>query len=361
MTNNLWLPFTAGLRSEYDRGSLDFSKTRDRFQGFAKAVPEPERIPLLIETYEHYREMGVGCLLPQSQDYFWASCYSLLISALLNLKLKPTETEACAILRKSFHYCGHGGDVETPFQLAESAFEGRAYTPDLFDAVRDYEKVLKATRSTTAQNVKRKLSWIVWHDPRNVEMKCLEKCWMGCVQSDLAAMRPAQRFPWQWLLRNTTATMTGAAGKAWLKEGAKRLSKVGEAEFLAKLDRWLAFPPDGTVFLSPAGSSMLRLLVWYGSLVDTSKSLPILVRLADVAWEKKDPAGKVMGAFAWILRTHGGDAYRPVAERIAAQWGDTGEAAKLVEMYLPEEAAKRKAELEQKGAALRDLIQQLMR
>ena len=80
MTNPLWLPFTNGLLAEFHRGELDFSKSKPRFQAFAKAVPEAERIPMLLETYEYYRDLGEACAVPQSlehlrsPDYFWQSC-----------------------------------------------------------------------------------------------------------------------------------------------------------------------------------------------------------------------------------------------------------------------------------------------
>jgi hypothetical protein len=350
-----WDLFLAGLRSEYEGKQLDFTRAIPQFREFAKQLPDNARIPQLLETYEQYRGLGEGCRLPNAEGYFESSAYSILISELLKLKLKPSAEQACAILRTSFHYCGHGGDVDSPVTLAEKAFEEKPYTPEFFDAVRAYQKVLKGTRSTSAQNVKRRLQWILWHDPKEIDTKC----WMGRAQVAIFALSPMERFAWEWALRNTTATMNGAAGKAWLKEGDKRLARLGEAEFLARLDEWLRFPPEGAVLLSPTGSCVLRLLVWYGSLVDVRKSLPILLRLADVPWEKREPASKVIGALSWMLRLHGGEAHRAVAERLASVWGDTGEAARLQELYLPDVAAEKKKVAAEKAEQFRSLISAL--
>lgn len=62
------------------------------------------------------------------------------------------------------------------------------------------------------------------------------------------------------------------AGK-WVKEARKRLSLVGEEEFLGRLDEWFTFPSDGN-YPERRRKRMLRLLVWYGSLVDANRSLP---------------------------------------------------------------------------------------
>jgi hypothetical protein len=93
--------------------------------------------------------------------------------------------------------------------------------------------------------------------------------------------------------------------------------------------------------------------------VDVRKSLPILLRLADVPWEKREPASKVIGALSWMLRLHGGEAHRAVAERLASVWGDTGEAARLQELYLPDVAAEKKKVAAEKAEQFRSLISAL--
>ena len=105
---------------------------------------------------------------------------------------------------------------------------------------------------------------------------------------------------------------------------------MGEGAFLEKLDAWFAFPAKDAVRLSPSGSCMLRLLVWYASLVDIDRSLPMLVRVADVNWHKREPAQKIVSAVAWLLRTRGDLRYDVPVDTIYRDWaGESSEAAKL--------------------------------
>lgn len=204
---------------------------------------------------------------------------------------------AIQILRSSFHRCGHGSDVGSPYTLAEQAFASRPYTTELFDAVAFYRKSLQGTRAAVANNVKGKLAWVLWHDPRRIEKHCFTRK----LQLDLRAMDPETRFRWQWLFRHSSPGSNHAPGRAWLKEAEKRFAAIGEREFLERLDEWFTFP-EGEVSLKPAGSSMLRLLVWHAGLADTQKSLPILARLEDVNWTRIERAHKVLAAFEALSR-----------------------------------------------------------
>jgi hypothetical protein len=283
---------------------------------------------------------------------FESSSYSILISTILESKLRPTQDEAVAILRKSYHQCGHGSDVEPPLALAQRAFRNHPYSAALFDAVAVYYETLRPTRSTTASNVKRKLKWVLWHDARRVEKSCCTRH----LQQAINAMPALQAFAWQWLLRNTAPGLNSSPGKAWLKEGKKRLSPIGEKEFLRRLDQWFTFPAAKTT-LSPAGSAMLRLLVWYASLVDVNRSLPILVRITRVSWVKRNPALKVVAALAWLLRQHGGLEFQEDIRLICREWpGESAEMNRLQETYFPADAAsRRQAEQELSAQRRREL------
>jgi hypothetical protein len=182
------------------------------------------------------------------------------------------------------------------------------------------------------------LNWVLWYDPR-----CVEKnCWSRHIQAAIHSMDAERAFPWQWLFRNAAPGLNAAPGKTWVKEGQKRLSRIGEAEFIGRLDEWCRFPHE-MIRLCPAGSSVLRLLVWYGSLVDINRSLPILVRLASVAWAKREPAQKAISALAWLLRINTSHAYRLEIERICQEWSaDSSEVKRLEEVWFPDRAAVRK-------------------
>jgi hypothetical protein len=279
-----WNEFLQELRTKSDSGPFELRREVDRFAEFVGRVPDAERIPLLLHAYDCYRELS-ACSHRENAQPFERSCYSILISYILHSKIRPNESEALEILRKSYHQCGHGSDVEPPLTLAEGVFRNRPYSLALFDAVMAYQETLRPTKSATAFNVKRKLNWILWHDPRHIEKRCCT----GHIQRSIHAMEPQTAFAWQWLLRNTAAGLNSTPGKAWLKEGKKRLSQIGEEEFLRRVADWFTFP-TGRTSLSPSGSAIFRLLVWYGSLVDVDRSLPLFVRITNVSWVQRGPA-----------------------------------------------------------------------
>jgi len=319
-----------------------FYASKQDLERFEEFVKQAERIPLLLHAYDRYRV---------ATDPREISCYSILISTILASGIKPDHREAAEILRRSFHRCGHGSDVEPPVTLAEKAFRDRPYSNDLFDSALVYRETLRVSRGSVAQNVKRKLSWMLWHDARRIEKKCHARR----IQQAIHAMDPKSAFHWQWLLRNTSAGLNSAPGKTWIKEGTKRLAKIGTEAFLSRLDEWFTFP-EGEANLSAAGSAMLRLLVWYGALVDAERSLPVLVRLANVSWSKRAPEGKVMGALAWVLRTYGELRFEAAVQTICRRWvGESAEVKRLEGLYFPdisqirkdaEQAAREKKTLE---------------
>jgi len=148
-------------------------------------------------------------------------------------------------------------------------------------------------------------------------------------------------FHWQWLLRNTAAGLNSAPGKSWLKEARKRLAPIGERQFLSRIDDWFTFPQE-EIHLSPAGSAVLRLLIWYGAVADAERSLPILVRLAHLSWRKRAPVGKVMAALAWMLRCHDGSKFPAEVQLVCEKWAEhSAEARRLEKAYFPERAHRR--------------------
>ena len=336
MSVSPWDNFLQTLQSKRDIHGFSLAQETASFAGFVKNLPEPDRVSLLLHAYDQYRALG-ACQTGVRADRFESSCYSILISSILATKIRPTETEALAILRKSFHQCGHGSDVEPPLTLAERAFENRPYSPQLFDAVEAYKETLRPLTSTTANDIKRKLNWVLWHDPRRVE----KKCWTRRIQTAIHAMDSPSHARWQWLLRNTAAGLKAEPSKGWIKEGKKRLTPIGEEELLQRLDEWFTFP-EQQVSLSAPGSAMLRLLVWYASLVDVARSLPIVARVAHVSWAKPEPAQKVISAIAWLLRIHGGSQFDSEIGVICRNWSDqSAEVKRLEETYLPAQALER--------------------
>jgi hypothetical protein len=333
---DLWNAFVKELQAKRETDSFVLNSEIKRIAEFVRLLPGAKRIPLLLKAYDSYRELST-CNFHHQAGHFHRSCDSILISTILTSKIRPNEAEALEILRRSYHQCGHGSDVEPALAFAETVFQNRPYSQPLFDAIAVYRETLRATRSSAAFNVKRKLTWLLWHDPRYIEKECCT----GRIQRSIHAMEPQRAFAWQWLFRNIAPGLNSTPGKAWLKEGRKRLSPIGDEEFLRRLDQWFTFPDKHTI-LSPAGSAMLRLLIWYGSLVDVERSLPILVRIVHVHWQKPEPAQKVIFALAWLLREHQSLQFHAEIKMICQDWvSDSAAVKRLQEVCFPHETAAR--------------------
>jgi hypothetical protein len=287
MSITAWQEFLTQLvAADAEKPMLLFGEYR-RFRAFVDDILPSQRIPLLLHAYDQYR--AAPWPNPDRKDWFIASCHSILISTILTTHLAPTEEEALAILHKSFHRCGHGDDVAPPLNLAEQVFDRRPYTLGLFDAAAAYLQSLRGTKSIISHEVKRRLSWILWHDPRRIE----KRCWTGRIQRDLHAIKPEQAWGWQWLLRHPHGGKRSVTGKAWRKEGERRLALVGVDSFLTALDRWFQIPAEPIV-LKPAGSVMLQRLIVHAGLIEPAQSRPILLRLRQARWAQRAVAEKVI-------------------------------------------------------------------
>jgi len=282
----------------------DFFRDYGRFREFVDETPQAERIPLLLFAYERYR----GSLYPDPSDWqegFWQSAYAILISDLLAAKLKPTEEEACRILRNAWHFYGNGQDALPPLELAEKAFRHRPYSAELFAAAGEYREMLRVLRSAAAGRARARVDLLLWHDVRNPA----RGCWSSGIQRAIAAMDAEEAFAWQWLLRNTARGLRNAGrGKTWSDEAKRRLAELGQERFLRRLDEWLVFSDEERLQLGKPGSQMLCLLVLYAGLAGGTKSLPILARLSGVKWSQRERMQRVVEGLERIGRREPPDA-----------------------------------------------------
>ncbi len=288
-----WPEVLETLHSRHRANTPNFFQDRT-LADFVTDLALADRTPFLLAAYTRYRELGPPSEEFDSEHNFKSSIYSILISLLLSSQVDATEDAACAILRASFHFCGHGGDVLAPIRLAERAFTGKPYTAQLFDAALVYRQTLKGLAAVQAQLAKQELSWILWHDPRHPE----KHCWTRVIQLSLAVMPRDEAFAWQWMLRHTTHALNRPCGKIWLVEAERRMELLGANRYRDRLDQWFVFPRGEPIRLSPAGSNVLRLVVSYGALAP--KALPALSRLKSVKWAAPANARKVMTSLAWL-------------------------------------------------------------
>src|SRR5579871_4731607 len=106
MSLESWEIFLDSFRA--DHASIFYASKQDfkRFAAFAGQLPADERIPLLLLAYDRYRSLATRGDLDDAAA-FETSCYSILISTILQSGFEPNQHEASEILRKSFHRCGH--------------------------------------------------------------------------------------------------------------------------------------------------------------------------------------------------------------------------------------------------------------
>ena len=294
-----WELYAASLYVEfeahpgYDRS--DYFRDFGTFKAFVEETPLAERVPLLLFAYERH-------LAPEppndsdGQKFFWRAAYRLLIGHLLGARLEPTEAEACHILHYSSGIDSPQYPPLPPIDLAEKAFRHKPYSEDLFAAVRTYRAALGLVKSTRASTARGRLDLMLWHD---VERHS-RGCWTARIQRAMAAMKPEEAFQWQWILRNFSRGLWNSGGRQWAEEGRRRLAELGEDRFLERLDEWFVFAPGERLRLSKPGSQMLCLLVLYAGLTGASRSLPILRRLASVAWSQRERMQRVVEALARI-------------------------------------------------------------
>jgi hypothetical protein len=219
---------------------------------------------------------------------------SVLISALLKSRLKPTKQETCHILKNSLHYCGHGSDVLAPVDFIEIAFQGKPFTQKLFEAARTYRKALRELHGSQAVTATGRLNCVIWHDVSQPDVQC----YTSAIQRAISAMEGEEAFAWQWLLRKTVPGFR--PGKTWPVDAGRRLDALGRDKFLQRLAGWIIVPKKKTA-LTDAGANVLRLLVYYATLFPANAVVPILKRLIRVPWEDRMQAWQIFNALATLL------------------------------------------------------------
>jgi hypothetical protein len=324
----------------------------EKFHDYVASVPTGKRVPLLLEAYQVYRgecheapRRGCDALVGDERQ-FEKSVASVLITALLKSRLRPTEQETCDILKNAFHYCGHGNDVLAPVAFIEIAFEGKPFTPALFQAARSYRETLQEVNGSQAVSATRKLDWVIWHDVSKPDVQC----YTGAIQKAIAAMDGTEAFAWQWLLRKTVPGFR--PGKTWPAEAGRRLDALGRDKFLQRLADWVVVPKQ-EMALTDAGANVLRLLVYHAALFPAKAVVPILKRLMRMRWDHHMPAWQVYNAFATLLAQNA-VRYRAEAlelcRRFAASCYEVGQLQDIVD---PAGAWKRREQTSRVRATLR--------
>jgi hypothetical protein len=315
-----------------------------KFHDYVASVPAEKRVPLLLEAYQVYRveRPGTprrGCdALNGDERQFEKSVASVLISALLKSRLKPTKQETCDILKNSFHYCGHGSDVLLPVDFIEIAFQGKPFTAKLFKAARAYRDALNELHGSQAVTARGRLGCVIWHDVS----KPHAQCYTGAIQKAIAAMDGQEAFAWQWLLRKTVPGFR--PGKTWPIEAGRRLDALGRDKFLQRLADWIIVPKKKTA-LTDAGANVLRLLVYHATLFPGKAVVPILKRFIRIPWEDRTQALQIYNALASLL-AQDPVRYRSEATELCRRYAaPCWEVGQLQDLVNPADAWKRREQV----------------
>ena len=138
-----------------------FEARLDACHQFWESIPKTNRVPLLLEVLNRYRECRLGRVHRSHADDLRASfALNELTSTGYKHRLKPTEAQTIAILHAAHHTCGHGNDAAPPLALALKHFKDKPYSSEFFDAVHAYRDSLRHSKHTTAQELKGRLELI---------------------------------------------------------------------------------------------------------------------------------------------------------------------------------------------------------
>jgi len=275
-----WSQLISAAKSRYGEKRVWLSGEHFRIAQFVDGLPATDLPLLLIHANQRYRALDPT----KDDEYIESACCSILISTIHGRVPTASESEALAILSTAYHHCGHGSDVAPPLDLALSFYVNRLYSLELMDAASRYRDSLRKVRARATVNTRRRLLWIIWHDPRKIERACHTRK----IQLALSAMDEARKLAWEMLFRHNSLSVASKPGKEWLRRAQELLAAIEPIEFVERLDEWFTFDEQTEVSVGYTGWAMLRTLIWCGYLTTDQRVLPILCRLRTAKWKKRN-------------------------------------------------------------------------
>lgn len=304
-----------------------------------RQAPADMRIPLLIETLEHYRNLCGGEIREAPLDDPVAMIRSgkglndLIIAAYRlasgreakKLCMVPDEQQSLAILRAAHHYCGHGEDTTPPLRFALRHFRGKLYSDALFDSLRVYRECLAHTKHTATQGLKAEIDLILWQDLRTTD----NGCWSSRIRSGLRALKGAELTRWKLLFQGFCYSTIPAPPRHWRAGDA--VSAIGRDRCAEVLLHWIDHEVAGPQVLTSPGSAVVKNLVWLAELLGRPDLDQALHRVVFLPWKRAQPAGKVAVALAWLWSRRVGrtDALARIAEILERFGYDGGQIERI--------------------------------
>lgn len=288
---------------------------QERYARFWAAVPERERVPMLIEVLGRYRACRAGNDGDACRDESFA--LNELTAYVYRLGISPTVEQACAILRTAYHTCGHGSDVRPPFDLAIAHFLERPYTIELFDALRLYRESMSHSRGVVAQDVKGKIVLILWQDLR--PSREWDRCVTSVIRDTVRVMPDEQRARWLALFHGFAHTIPVEP------PGKRNPPRIPAGEFAGQMKAWLGMMVTRPApRLTVAGSHVLKNLVWCSIDCPDPALDSLWADLLLVLPRGTGPRDKVAGAVSFLLTFRETSGARADMERIAARFSYPG-------------------------------------
>jgi hypothetical protein len=261
-----------------------------------------------------------------------------LVAELYRCKLPFAESDLVDLLHLSRHDCGHGCDVNPPFQLAVAYAAKRGLTPELLAGIREYVSALKGTTSTQAQTIKRRAALLYVLDKDAVKQP--QPCWSERFRLGLRDIPAQEAQVWVGLVMSMNTNDVYTITKSWRRSAEQFIARVGEERVVERLTQWWPTPDvQKTWPIGTGGSHLLKHFVWLLDAMPThSSSKPaadeLVCTLSQLDWKPRERAAKVMLAAGRYLAGRSPDVSW-IALQNLAQWPglERGELAQIAAKF----------------------------
>ncbi len=196
----------------------------------------------------------------------------------------------------------------------------RSYNSEIWYRIRKLHDGMHDDVGLEAQNARRALAALLWLDPFGTVDS--GKCWSEAVRADIFAMPEFKKAYWVRVFCSIPITDNTEPSSSFMKTAPQFINELGVAEFERQLLDWLRPIVAGErVRLSMIGSHMLKGLLWFARLIESTEIESVLVAMLDTNWKNKEfvfrPLTVLAGNFLALPCEKSG----PLLDRIGAQLG----------------------------------------
>jgi len=268
----------AGLRT---RPWLDTTQ-RKTLKARLKQLPVDEQIDLLrfcVAEMPHFRG---------ADNYSDGSLLYDVATLLYSMGLPLSEDDLCELLRTASHTCGHGCDVQPPFELARDYMRSYGFSVTLLEAIHGYRNSLPPARSVQLKNLLRSVDLLGVLDPPQPPGRGVQP-WTVRISEQLLGMAEEERQAWQQLVLSMAVREPHTMPATWARVARAFVEELGTDTVVGRLQEF--WPEAGEeVSLKRGGAQLLKHFVWLLSLLpDRPEVHELAARLATMTWHRQDP------------------------------------------------------------------------